>query len=121
VRRVFRIIWAGPNSLIGLVLLPFFRRRRVVHGVVLAEGAEWPPRLGWRYTAITFGHVVLSVREPIPEDILRHELEHVRQYEIWGPLFLPLYWLASFGAALMGRHFYKDNYFETAARLRSGT
>jgi hypothetical protein len=119
--RFFRIIWAGPNSLIGLVLLPFFRRRRIAHGVVLGEGASWPPRLGWHYTAITFGHVVLSVRDPIPDDVLRHELEHVRQYEIWGPFFVPLYWLTSLAAIVRGRHFYRDNPFEAAARARSGT
>jgi hypothetical protein len=118
--RIFRIIWAGPNSLLGLALVPFFRRRRLSRGVLLAEGAEWPPRLGWHYTAITFGHVVLSVRDPIPDDVLEHELVHVRQYEMWGPLFLPAYFLMSLIAALRGRHPYRDNPFEAHARSSSG-
>jgi hypothetical protein len=40
---------------------------------------------------------------------------HVRQYETWGPLFLPAYLMASLIAALRGRHFYFDNAFEVEA------
>ena len=114
--RIFRIIWAGPNSLIGLALALFFRRWRFARGVLVAEGAEWPRKAGWNYTAITFGHVVLSVKEPIPERVLDHELVHVRQYEKLGPLFLPAYWAASLIAMIRGRHFYRDNLFEVHAR-----
>lgn len=117
--RFFRIIWAGPNSLIGLILSAFFRRRRTVRGVLVAEGAEWPRRLGWRYSAMTLGHVVLSVDDPIAPPVLEHEMVHVRQYEVWGPLFLPLYCLASLAALLRGRHFYRANVFEARARERA--
>ena len=116
VLRTLRILWAGPNSLVGLVLAPFFRRRSFTRGVLLAEGAEWPRRLRWRYSAITFGHVVLSVKDPIRQDVLEHELVHVRQYEWLGPLFLPVYVVASLVALLRGRHPYRDNAFEAHAR-----
>lgn len=44
------------------------------------------------YSAITFGHVMVAAREPT-EQIWRHELRHVHQYEKVGCAFLPLYLL----------------------------
>lgn len=114
--RLARILWAAPNSLIGIALAVFFRRWRTAHGVLIAEGAEWPGRVGWKYSAITFGHVVLSVDEPISGRVLKHELVHVRQYETFGPLFLPLYLCASLAALVKGRHPYRNNVFEEDAR-----
>jgi hypothetical protein len=113
--RFLRLVWAGPWSLLGLVLSLSFRRRRKSRRVLLAEGASWPRRLGWRYRAITFGHVVLSVDELDP-DTFDHELVHVRQYETWGPLFIPVYLIESVWALLRRRHPYSDNRFEIAAR-----
>lgn len=104
----------------GAALSPFFGRRRIKGGVLLAEGATWPRRLGWRYRAITLGHVILSV-DDLDEDTFKHELVHVRQFERWGPLFLVLYPAASIEAKLKGRHFYRDNRFELAARDQSVT
>lgn len=112
-------LWAGMWSLVGVALAPFFRRRWVVRGVLLCEGAEWPRRLGWRYRAITFGHVILAVDELDPQT-LRHELAHVAQYERWGPLFIPAYLVESLRARLQGRDAYRDNSFETAARRQAG-
>ena len=112
---LIRRLWAGMWSLVGLTLAPFFRRRSIVRGVLLCEGAAWPGRLGWRYRAITFGHVVLAVDELDPQT-LRHELVHVRQYERWGPLFVPAYLLESARAGARGGHAYRDNSFEIAAR-----
>jgi hypothetical protein len=86
-------------------------------GVLVCEGATWPRRLGWRYSAITFGHVILSVG-PAPDDLVAHELVHVRQYERWGPLFIPAYLAASSWARLRGRNAYSDNPFERQARSR---
>ena len=114
-RPVWRYLWAAPWSLLGAVLTPFFRRRVVVRGVLLAEGAAWPRRLGWKYRAITLGHTVLSVDELDPETF-DHELVHVRQYERWGPLFVPAYLVASLAALFRGGHHYRDNAFEVAAR-----
>jgi hypothetical protein len=118
--RLARYLWAGLYSLVGLLFLPFFKRARVTRGVVLGEGAEWPGKLGWRYSAITLGHVVLSTREQISQETFEHELVHVRQYERWGPLFIPAYLVASLVALIKRRHYYKDNFFEAQARARSG-
>lgn len=109
-----RYLWASPWSLVGALLAIFFRRRYLVRGVLLAEGARWPQRIGWRYRAITFGHVVLAV-DDLDRDTLEHELVHVCQYERWGPLFVPAYLFASLRALAQGRHHYRDNPFEIAA------
>jgi hypothetical protein len=116
--RALRVAWAAPWSLLGLLLAPFFRTRRVVTGALLCEGASWPRRLGWRYRAITFGHVILCV-DRADEALLAHELVHVRQYERWGPLFIPAYLVASMWTRARGRRAYADNPFELAARAPS--
>jgi hypothetical protein len=117
--RVLAYIWAGPWSLVGLLLSPFFARRRVSDGILVCEGARWPGRLGWNYSAITFGHVVLSIADVTPL-LLRHEVAHVRQYERWGPFFIPAYLIAAVWARLRGGSSHFDNAFEVAARSRSG-
>ena len=118
--RALRILWAGPWSLLGVLLAPLFRTRRVVDGILVCEGASWPRRFGWRYRAITFGHVVLSIDE-LDDATLTHERVHVRQYERWGPLFVPAYLLATVATKLRGGHHYRDNPFEIAARRVSAT
>lgn len=65
------------------------------------------------YSAITFGHVIVSAREPADE-IWRHELGHVRQYDRLGCAFLPLYLL------LYQRRGYRDHPLERDAS-RAGT
>ncbi|HJR46194.1 MAG TPA: hypothetical protein VJ927_11375 [Actinomycetota bacterium] len=114
-KRPWAYAWTSPWSLVGFVLSLFFRRRYVTRGIVLAEGAGWPARLGWPYRAITFGHVVLATEE-LDEETIRHELVHVHQYERWGPFFIPVYLIASVVTRLRGGHHYRDNPFEVAAR-----
>lgn len=113
--RWLRVAWAAPWSLVGLLLSLFCKSRRVVNGVLLCEGAGWPKRLGWNYRAITFGHVILCV-DRADDLLLDHEMVHVRQYEQWGPLFIPAYAIASVRAKARGGRAYADNPFELAAR-----
>ncbi|MGH2730439.1 MAG: hypothetical protein ACRDJI_07485 [Actinomycetota bacterium] len=87
----------------------------MTRGVLLCEGASWPRRLGWRYRAITLGHVVLAVDE-LDDATMAHELVHVRQYESWGPLMIPTYLVAALWARLNGGHPHTDNFFEKQAR-----
>jgi hypothetical protein len=71
-----------------------------------------------RFVAITFGHVILGIDEPTLERVRAHEHVHVRQYERWGPLFIPAYLLSSLVQLLRCRHPYLDNYFEREARTK---
>jgi hypothetical protein len=117
-RRVARLLWAGPASLLGALLAPFFDSRRVVDDVLVCEGAAWPGRLRWPFRAMTLGQVVLCV-DALDDATMRHELVHVRQFEKLGVFFMPAYLLASAWAVIRGRHFYRDNYFEADARRRA--
>ena len=123
--RAWSLIWASPNTLLGLVLLPLAwpggGRVRRVAGVLEASGGA----LAWLLArlpvpggaaAMTLGHVVLGRDEGCLERTRVHERAHVRQAERWGPLFLPAYGLASLWAWVRGGHAYLDNAFERAAR-----
>jgi hypothetical protein len=69
--------------------------------------------------AQTLGRYVFA-RERLSERSLAHELEHVRQWQRLGPLFLPAYVAASAAALIRGRQPYWANAFEEAARQREG-
>lgn len=84
----------------------------------MCEGARWPRLLGWRYRAITFGHVVLAVDE-LDLETMDHEMVHVAQYERWGVAFFPAYLAAGLTARARGGSFYRDNHFERQARGES--
>jgi len=65
--------------------------------------------------ALTLGHVVLG-RSAAALDLARqHEAVHVRQYERWGPLFVPAYLLCSAFIWTRGGDAYRDNPFEREA------
>ena len=121
-----RVIWALPNTILGLVLtmaaLCTGGRATVVKGVVESHGGAVALMLRRLVlirggaSAMTLGHVVVG-RDPASLERTRaHERVHVRQYEAWGPFFLPAYLAASLIAAARGRHYYRDNHFERAAR-----
>ncbi len=125
-KRGAGVIWALPNTILGLVLtilaLCTGGRAAMVNGVVESHGGALgfllrrlvPIRGG--ASAMTLGHVVAG-RDPASLERTRaHERVHVRQYERWGPFFLPAYLVATLIATVKGRHYYHDNHFERAAR-----
>ncbi len=117
---ILRLLWASPATLLGLLLGVLGlatggsarRAGRTIefHG----GGAAWlldhlPVQ------ALALGHVILG-RSAAALDICReHEFVHVRQYERWGPFFIPAYLLCSLVLFVRGRDFYRDNPFEKAA------
>lgn len=125
--RTFAYLWALPNTLLGLALLPLalLPGGRVcrVTGVLEVWG---PPVAGFLRlatplvaggaAAVTLGHVVLARDDFVRQATRVHERAHVRQYEVWGPLFLPAYGCASLFCLCTGRRPYYDNPFERAAR-----
>ncbi|MDQ2693813.1 MAG: hypothetical protein M3Z21_00275 [Pseudomonadota bacterium] len=122
--RLARYLWASPNTLLGLAAVPLALlggRVQVVAGVVELHG----PVIAWLLgrcvplaggaCALTLGHVVLGRDRRSLERSRRHERVHVRQYECWGPLFLPAYFLSSLLAWRRGADPYRDNRFEREA------
>ena len=66
-------------------------------------------------SAITLGHVVLGKNKESLSAFRLHERVHVRQYEILGPLFIPVYLAAGIWAMIRGRNAYWGNYLERKA------
>ena len=71
------------------------------------------------WLAITIGRDIWTWRALSGAE-LAHELEHVRQWDRHGPLFVARYAWASWCAARAGGHWYRDNAFEVAARAAAG-
>lgn len=72
-------------------------------------------RLPIQPIAMTLGHVVLARNQDCFVITLPHELVHVRQYERWGPLFIPAYLCCSAIISARGGDSYRDNPFEQEA------
>lgn len=128
-RRAACLLWAAPNSLLGLLLglawwLAGASVQRLDGVLELAlPDAPVPARPSrWRlpFAAITLGHVVLAVNAHEMHRWRAHERVHVAQYERWGPLFLPAYLSSSLWQWLCGRDAYWDNRFEMEARRGEG-
>ena len=124
--RALAYLWAWPNTLLGAPFVPVALlsggRVRLVEGVLEVHGRAiaWLLRravpLVGGVQAMTLGHVVLG-RDAAALDRCRvHEQAHVRQYETWGPFFLPAYFAAGLLAYLRGGNPYWDNPFERDAR-----
>ncbi len=122
--RIFSYAWASPNTLLGMIaggaMLCFGARARRVQGCVefsggLAGSFIKSPAIACPYRAVTLGHVILATDATSLDCAREHEQVHVRQYERWGPFFLPAYLVSSVWQLLCGRRCYRDNYFERQA------
>jgi hypothetical protein len=121
---VLRYAWASPWSFVGLMLaLPavlsgatarVHRGALEVAGGWLGQQTEGLPR-PFGFSAITFGHVILGVSHECLQPLRPHEQVHVRQYERWGPFFVPLYLGSSLIQWVRGGDPYRDNRFEREA------
>lgn len=120
--RMALILWASPATVLGLVvgvlgLATGGRVRRVgrtleFHGALIVWLFD---RLPVDAMAMTLGHVMLG-RSAAALDVCReHEMVHVRQYERWGPVFIPAYLLCSLVLLVRGRDAYRENPFEREA------
>ena len=126
---ILRYLWAGPNTLVGLLLALLTRLTGggwAVHtGVVEAQGGWARPTLqrlpfvNNGALAITIGHVVLAQTDAALDVTRTHERVHVRQFERWGPLFGPAYLLAGAWQWAQGKDPYRDNPFEVEAYGKS--
>jgi hypothetical protein len=120
--------WASPNTAIGLVVgglgMLLGAGVRVVEGVIEFSGGRLgalfaSPAARCPFRAVTLGHVVLGTDAATLDCARSHEQVHVRQYERWGPFFLPAYLLSSLWQLACGRRCYRDNWFERQAYEQS--
>jgi hypothetical protein len=90
---------------------------RVREGAIAVSGGlsarllypSWFHRGG---AAMTFGHVIIARDEKCLHQSWNHERHHVRQFEQWGLLLIPAYWLVGFVLWFRGYDPYLDNPFE---------
>ena len=129
-RTLWYYLWASPASCLGLICvalgLASGGRVQWVEGVLevygglvtwfLTRGMPW---MSGGAAAMTLGHVVLGCDRDCLERTRRHEHVHVRQYQRWGPLFLPLYLYFSLVLWLQRQDPYFDNPFEVEAYAES--
>lgn len=124
--RLVGYLWALPITVVGLsfVLLASISGGsvRVRGGVVEAWGGRLSKFLrGGRYrrggAAMTLGHVILARDLSCLERSRPHELHHVRQFESWGPLLLPVYWLIAVWLWFRGYDPYLDHPLEPGNEL----
>ncbi len=129
VLRTLAILWASPWSLVGTLIGVcglaaggrVRRRGRVIefYGSAVRWFFRRLPR-GEFAAAMTLGHVILGVTDTALDICRDHEMVHVRQYERWGPLFIPSYLLCSLILWIAGKDAYRDNPFERAAYDETG-
>lgn len=76
-------------------------------------------RLPINALAMTLGHTIIGQHANGLKAARNHEHVHVRQYERWGPLFLPAYLLSSLYLWVINRDPYRDNPFEVEAYAKA--
>jgi hypothetical protein len=118
-------IWAFPATLLGLLFVPLAwlsgGKVALVQGVIEVHGGfvRFFLRRGLLFlgpaAAMTLGHVILGRDQSCLDRSRAHEHVHIRQYERWGPLLLPLYLLAGAVLFFRGLDPYLDNPFEREA------
>ncbi len=84
------------------------------HGGVVKRVLQCGP-LASGIMAMTIGHTILGQTEAGLDVSREHEHVHVKQYERWGPFFLPAYFGCSFYMWLIKKDPYRDNPFEVEA------
>jgi len=122
--RMLRYVWASPYSLVGLLLslpaLMLGATARVNDGALEVAGGRFGlwlssfPRV-LRFSAVTMGHVILGENHALLASVSAHERVHVRQYERWGILFVPVYCGVSLVQLVRGRSPHFANRFEREA------
>lgn len=119
--RLLGYLWALPVSLVGFVfaLLAVVSggSLQIRRGIIESTGGLTGRllrgnRIGRGGAAMTLGHVVLARDADCLERSRPHEILHVRQFERWGPLLLPAYWLVGAWLWFRGRDPYLDHPLE---------
>ena len=123
-----KILWALPNTLIGVTagILGLLTGGSYqlhsgcleFHGGLVTWALERMPLTGG-VLAMTLGHSVIGQTAEGLDVSRDHERIHVRQYERWGPFFLPAYLAVSVWLWCVGRDCYRENPFEVEAYAKA--
>ena len=117
-------LWASPWTAVGVAIgmlgVTTGGKARRRSGTLEFYGGVIPKLLavlpgGPCVMAMTLGHVILGSSPAALDCAHEHELVHVRQYERWGPLFIPAYLACSAYIWFRGGDAYRDNPFEREA------
>lgn len=121
-RQSLLYLWASPGTLIGLTVgligvCSGGNVRRVRHTIEFHGGfVTWAlEKTPVQAMAMTLGHVVIGQSATALDITREHEWVHIRQYERWGPLFLPAYLGCSLLLWLRRKEAYYGNPFEAEA------
>lgn len=123
--KVLGYIWAFPVTVVGLIIALVTvltgGRAEMRAGVVEVSGGILSRILrGGRIfpggAAATLGHVILARDQDCLDRSRDHERFHVRQFERWGILLLPVYWLIAIWLRIRGYHPYLDHPMEPPVR-----
>ena len=117
--------WANGTTLAGLALAVAAKTTRVrgPRGVIVAGGYRLPVP---SQKCFTMGSVILTrtppewLLHPDRADLLDHEMRHVAQYAVLGPLFWPAYWAMCAYSYLLTGSYGGRNTFERRAGLDAG-
>ncbi|MEV7227658.1 hypothetical protein AB0M79_11645 [Polymorphospora sp. NPDC051019] len=117
--------WVNGSTLAGLVVaaLGGATRERGPDGVFVAGGYRLPVPA---QPCFTVGSVVVTRRpagwllDPRRAELFAHEVRHVGQYALLGPLFLPAYLLACGWSYTLTGSYGCRNVFERRAGLSAG-
>lgn len=122
--RYFFLLWTFPNTLLGLLIgsvglltggkCQAKKGCLEFHGGFVKKFLQLMPT-GSGALAMTIGHTILGQTKAALDITRDHEHVHVRQFERWGPFFIPAYFLASGIAWMKGGDSYRDNVFEIEA------
>ena len=122
--KILQIVWASPNTLLGLLIgttgILFGGKCQIERGCFEFYGGPIQKLLtlvpiGSGALAMTIGHTILGQTKAGLAVVRDHEHIHVKQYERWGPLFIPAYFLSSAFMWLNNKDPYRDNPFEVEA------
>lgn len=120
-----RLTWINGSTLVGLAIARAAagKRLRTPEGVIVAGNYRLSVP---KQKCFTVGAVIMTRTEPewllAPEraELLAHEMRHVGQYAVLGPLFFPAYWVACGWSYLLTRSYGARNVFERRAGLHAG-
>jgi hypothetical protein len=114
-------VWGMAVGILGLLTGGGVRRRGPIlefWGGMLPLFLKYFPFIAGSPVA-TFGHVVVGRSERYLDACRPHQLVHVKQYERWGPLFVPTYLTLGLAMWCCGKRPYYDNPFEREAFQQS--